>query len=481
MTGSELVALSPLIALSVSIVAVMLVISFYRDPILSSLLTMIGLVLTVILLPAAASSGVTQVTPLIIMDGYALFYIGLLSVTSIAVALLSYNYLLKHNVYQEEFYLLLLLATLGSSVLAASSHFASFFLGLEVLTVSLYAMIAYLRGNSQGIEAGLKYLVLAGASAAFLLFGMALVYAQSGTMEFARMASLRATPDNVGNGLLLAGFAMLVIGIGFKLAFVPFHMWTPDVYEGAPAPVTAFIASVSKGGMFAVLLRYFAQVDVHAFNSLFIAFTVISIASMFFGNLLALLQNNVKRILAYSSIAHFGYILVAFLASGAYAATAVTLYLVAYFATIVTAFGVVSVLSGPEGEMEALEDYQGLSLQRPWLAAVLTIALLSLAGIPLTAGFIGKFFVFRAGVGSALWLLVLVLVAGSAIGLFYYLRVVVAIYSHPAKGEKGLLAAPSIMSAGGIVLAALTLIVVWLGLYPTPLITLIERAMAGLT
>jgi NADH-quinone oxidoreductase subunit N len=481
MTGSELVALSPFIALSVGIVGVMLVISFYRDPILSSLLTMIGLVLTLVLLPAAASSGATQVTSLLVMDGYALFYIGLLSAASIAVVLLSYNYLVKHDVYHEEFYLLLLLATLGSSVLAASSHFVSFFLGLEILSVSLYAMIAYLRDSPQGIEAGLKYLVLAAASAAFLLFGMALVYAQSGTMEFARMASLRTTPDNVQNGLLLAGFAMLVIGIGFKLAFVPFHMWTPDVYEGAPAPVTAFIATVSKGGMFAVLLRYFTQVDVHAFNSLFIVFTVIAIASMLFGNLLALLQNNVKRILAYSSIAHFGYLLVAFLSSGAYAAIAVTLYLVAYFVTTLASFGVVSVLSGPEGEMDALEDYRGLSLQRPWLAGVFTIALLSLAGIPLTAGFIGKFFVFRAGVGSALWLLVLILVVGSAIGLFYYLRIVVAMYSHRAEGEKGLLAAPPIMSAGGIVLAALTLVLVWLGFYPTPLITLIERAVAGLT
>ena len=481
MTGSELVALSPFIALGVSIVAVMLVISYYRDPILSSLLTMIGLIVTLILLPAAASSGVTQVTSLLIMDGYALFYIGLLSAASIAVTLLSYNYLLKHDVYHEEFYILLLLATLGSSVLAASSHFASFFLGLEILSVSLYAMIAYLSGSPQGIEAGLKYLVLAAASAAFLLFGMALVYAHSGTMEFARMASLRTTPDNVKNGLLLAGFAMLVIGIGFKLAFVPFHMWTPDVYEGAPAPVTAFIATVSKGGMFAVLLRYFTQVDVHAFNSLFIAFTVIAIASMLLGNLLALLQNNVKRVLAYSSIAHFGYILVAFLSSGVYAAIAVTLYLVAYFVTTLIAFGVVSVLSGPEGEKDALEDYRGLSLIRPWLAGAFTIALLSLAGIPLTAGFIGKFFVFRAGVGSALWLLVIVLVVGSAIGLFYYLRIVVAMYSHRAEPEKGLLAAPSVMSAGGIVLAALTLILVWLGVYPTPLITLIERAVAGLT
>jgi NADH-quinone oxidoreductase subunit N len=244
--------------------------------------------------------------------------------------------------------------------------------------------------------------------------------------------------------------------------------------------VTGYIATVSKGGMFALLLRYFTQVDVQAFSSLFVLFTVIAIATMFIGNLLALLQNNVKRILAYSSIAHFGYLLVAFLSSGTYAVTAVTYYLVAYFVTTLGAFGIVCVLSGPDRDADSMEDYRGLSHRHPWLAGIFTSALLSLASIPMTAGFIGKFYILRAGVGSALWLLVFVLVAGSAIGLYYYLRIVVAIFTHPAQEGQGLVAAPSLPLATSLTLAGLGVLVFGLGLYPAPLIEVIQTTVAGL-
>src|SRR5208282_6100603 len=200
----------------------------------------------------------------------------------------------------DEYYVLLLIATMGSAVLAASSHFVSFFLGLELLSVSLYALIAYQRYDERGNEAGLKYLVLAAVSSSFLLFGMALVYSQMGTMQFALIAE-RAAPS-ASSLVLLTGLSLLIVVIIFKLALVPFHMWTPDVYEGAPAPVGAFIATVSKGAVFALLLRYFTRLSIHDFPSIFIVFTTIAIASMFTGNLLALRQNNVKRILAYSSI-----------------------------------------------------------------------------------------------------------------------------------------------------------------------------------
>jgi NADH-quinone oxidoreductase subunit N len=231
-------------------------------------------------------------------------------------------------------------------------------------------------------------------------------------------------------------------------------------------------------------------VNIHAFATLLLAFAVIAIASMLVGNLLALLQTNVKRILAYSSIAHLGYLLVAFLASGGpptgggHAAPAVTFYLVAYFVTILSAFGVVTVLSGPARDADALDDYRGLYWRRPWEAAVMTAALLSLAGIPLTAGFVGKFYVLAAGVGSALWTLVIVLVVSSAIGLYYYLRIVVTMYLQPLAGQEGQpqpAAAPALSAAGGAVLAVLTLLLVWLGVYPAPLLAAIQAAVAGLS
>ena len=189
---------------------------------------------------------------------------GLIVAASFTVALLAYGYLAAREGNREEFYILILVATLGAMVLAASTHFVSFFLGLEILSVALYALISYLHGRPLPVEAGIKYLVLAAASAAFLLFGIALIYADLGTMEFARIAQILATKVDLNPTLLLPGVALIVTGIGFKLALVPFHMWTPDVYEGAPAPVTAFVATVSKGGMFALLLRYFHQSGAHS-------------------------------------------------------------------------------------------------------------------------------------------------------------------------------------------------------------------------
>jgi NADH-quinone oxidoreductase subunit N len=472
MTTADLTALLPIIVLGASSVAIMLVIAFHRDHTLTSVLTEVGLALAFIALRPAAEVAPRQVTALLVVDHYALFFMGLLLAAAFIVAALSYGYLERREEFQEEFYLLLLLATLGALVLAASSHFASFFLGLETLTVSLYALIAYQRTRDESIGAGMKYLVLGGASTAFLLFGMALVYAESGTMEFVRLARVQLTGE-----MALAGLAMMIVGIGFKLAIVPFHMWTPDVYQGAPAPVTAYVATVSKGAMFALVLRYFWQVNLQSYHSLTLTFTMISIASMFAGNLLALLQNNIKRLLAYSSIAHLGYLLGAFLASGPLAATAATFYLVAYFVTTLAAFGVVTVMSDQERDADSIEDYQGLFWRRPWLAGVLTVSLLSLAGIPLTAGFIGKFYIVAAGIGSSLWLLVILLVVNSAIGLFYYLRVTVAMFARAPEGKLVPVALPLV---SGVVLAGLALMLIWLGIYPAPLVHIIQATVGRL-
>lgn len=475
MTATDLVLLLPIIVIAVSPAVIMLAIAFYRHHLLALLLTLAGISIAFLTIFSVRDTP-RNVTSLFIMDEFALFYMGLIFTASFAVTLLSSDYLKARRGNIEEFYIMLLLATLGSSVLVASSHFASFFIGLEILSVSLYALVAYTR-NDLGIEAGVKYLVLAAASAAFLLFGIALLYAETGTMEFSLIGA-RMASEGVSSRLLLAGLAMVVVGVGFKLAVAPFHMWTPDVYEGAPAPVTAFIATVSKGAMFALLLRYFVKVDIHAYDSLFAAVAFIAVISMFIGNLLALLQNNVKRILAYSSIAHLGYLLVAFLAGGELRVTAVTFYLVAYFITTLGAFGVVSVLSGKERDADALDDYRGLFSARPWLALIFSAMLFSLAGIPMTAGFIGKFYVVAAGAGSALWLLVMTLVINSAIGLFYYLRIIVAMYAYPAEEKAS--SASALSMTGSLVLLVLTILLIWLGVHPAPLIEMIHSMTGGI-
>jgi len=473
MTIGDIFFLLPFIILAAAALLVMLSIAFYRCHILSALLTLIGIVVSFATLLNTYPVLPHQITTLLILDHYAFFFTGLILAASFIVVVLSYGYLKKHEGNNDEFYILLLLAILGSAVLVASSHFASLFLGLEILSVSLYALIAYLRSSDRSIEAGIKYLILAAASASFLLFGIALVYAELGTMSFAGIASKIIDTRNV---LIFVGISMIIVGVGFKLAVVPFHMWTPDVYEGAPAPVTAFIATVSKGAVFALLLRYFTLIDVTLNSSLFLIFTLIAIASMFFGNILALLQDNVKRILAYSSIAHLGYLLVAFLASRTYAFTAVTFYLIAYFVTTLGAFGIITVLSGSQREADSINDYHGMAFRRPWLSGVFIAMLLSLAGIPLTAGFIGKFYIVKAGIGSSLWLLVVMLVINSAMGLFYYLRVVIALFGRPASnvGIEDPIASAKISLADSISLAVLTILLLWLGVYPSMFIEVIQ-------
>lgn len=475
MNAADILALLPLLLIAGTSVVVMLTIAAKRNHALVAGLTLIGLSAASASIWAAVPLVPRQVTSLLLVDRYALFYIGLITASAAAVAVLSYPYFKHRDVHREELYLLLLFATLGCAVLVASSHFVSFLLGLEILSVSLYAMVAYLTDLKKPLEAGIKYLILASASAAFLLFGVALIYADAGSMAFSRIREL--TVSGSGPGLLLPGIVLTITGIGFKLGVVPFHLWTPDVYEGAPAPVAAFVATTSKSAMVALLLRYFYVAGALQYRAVFWVFAIIAIASMCAGNLLALQQTNVKRILAYSSIAHFGYVMVAFLAGGTLAIEAVSFYLVAYTVTILAAFGVVTVLSGSQRDADDLEDYRGLFWRRPVIAGIFTAALLSLAGIPATMGFLGKFYVLSAGAAVAAWPAIIILVVTSVAGLFYYLRIVVALYSAPAEHPAPI---PIVSQGGTFSLAVFTILLIWFGIYPAPLLNLIRTTMAGL-
>jgi NADH-quinone oxidoreductase subunit N len=466
--AADIIALLPIVLICATAVLVMLGIAFRRSHALAAGLTLAGLAAAFISIFAAVPLAPRQVTPLLLVDQFALFYMGLIIASAAVVAVLSFDFFKNKRVHHEELYLLLLLATVGCSVLVASVHFLSFLLGLEILSVSLYAMVAYLKERSQALEAGIKYLILASASAAFLLFGMALIYADTGTMEFFRIGEVSAS--GAGLALLVPGVVLTVTGIGFKLGVVPFHLWTPDVYEGASAPVAAFVATTSKTAMVALLLRYAYLSGALQYRAVFLVFSIIAIASMCAGNLLALQQRNIKRILAYSSIAHFGYILVAFLVGGRMAIEAVSFYLVAYTVTILAAFGIVSVLSGPEREADDIEDYRGLFWRRPIIAGVLTIALFSLAGIPATMGFVSKFYVLATGAAASAWPLILILAITSVAGLFYYLRVVVALYSAPPEHAF----VPTVARGGAFAVVALSVFLIWFGIYPAPLLNLVR-------
>ena len=474
MNATDTLALLPLLLLAGTTIVVMLGIAAKRSHKLTAGLTLTGFAASFLSIFAVARLVPRQVTSLLLLDGYALFYLGLIIASAAAVAVLSYQYFAKHDGQHEELYLLLVLATLGCGVLVTSVHFVSFLLGLEVLSVSLYGMVAYFTGRGQALEAGIKYLILASASAAFLLFGMALIYADTGTMAFSSVADLSVGKSNLA--LLLPGIALTVTGIGFKLGVVPFHLWIPDVYQGAPAPVSAFVATTSKTALVGLLLRYLAP-GTRQSPAVFFLFAVIAIASMCAGNLLALRQNNVKRVLAYSSIAHFGYILVAFLAASTMASGAVAFYLVAYTVTILAAFGIIAVLSTSEADAADLEQYRGLFWRRPLLASIFTAVLLSLAGIPATMGFVGKFYILASGANASAWLLIIVLVLTSVIGLFYYLRIVVTLFSEVPEPQ------PSTQRldwSTAFLLGGLAVLLIWFGVYPTPLLNLIRATIGGL-
>ena len=478
MDASDLRPILPLVVIAGAVVFGMIIIAFRRSHGLICGLALVGMACAFLTsTPGPADSeGVLPIFPFLVMDHYAFFYMRLVLAASFAVAILSYDYLSRHVESPEEYYLLLLLAVLGAMTLVASGHFATFLLGLETLSIALYALIAYPRSGSRHLEAAVKYLILSALSASFLIFGMALVYAQLGAMSFSRIAVLISAFN--ADPVVITGTAMVIVGLGFKMAVAPFHMWTPDVYEGAPAPVTAFIATVSKGAIFALLLRYFVEVEIPEGSPLFVVFAVIATLSMFAGNLLALFQKNVKRLLAYSSIAHFGYLLVAFLSVGSLRAMAVTYYLVAYVVTMLGAFGIVTLLSRAGRDAEDPADYEGLFSRRPWLASAFTLTLLSLAGIPLTAGFMGKFLVMAAGIGSALQFLVVILVINSAIGLFYYLRLIAALFLQPPARQDTW--PVSLAPMASLVVAILVTLLIWWGIYPSSLIAMIREMMNGL-
>jgi NADH-quinone oxidoreductase subunit N len=476
MTNPAITASLPLVIVALTAVLAMIAIAIKRSHPATAVISLAGLALSFLSLWPASSVTPAAITPLLLIDQYALVYMGIIVAASVAVVLLSYSYLDGRSEHKEEFYLLLLLATLGSMVLAASGHMASFFLSLELLSISLYALIAYPRTESLPLEAGIKYLVLAASSSAFLLFGLALIYIAQGTMEFARMSAV--APNATGSFAYLAGIVLMITGVGFKLAVVPFHLWTPDVYQGAPLPVTAFVATVSKGGVFAFLLRWLRSASATT-DALPLVLAIIAIASMLAGNLLALRQTNIKRLLAYSSIAHMGYFLVAIVAGGNLGRAAATYYLAAYIVTILGAFGSLLVLSHSTRETETFNDISGLFWRRPVLASIFTAMLLSLAGIPLTGGFLGKFYVLAAGASASAWTLILVLIVSSTIGLVYYLRVIVAMFADVQPSET-VIESASVGLAPSVALAVLTLALLVLGVYPTPLWDAIRAAAAGL-
>ncbi len=376
---------------------------------------------------------------LVAADPFSIFFSHLVGLVAVLVILAAGPYLEREGLADAEFYALVLFATAGMGVLASAQELLTAFIGLELSSISSYILAGYRRDSLKSSESSMKYFLLGSFATAFFLYGIALVYGVTGTTNLLKMDAAGPTSN-----LMKLGLALILIGLGFKVAAAPFQIWTPDVYEGAPTPVTALFSAGPKAAAFALLLRIFADVPA-ATQFWFWAFWILAVATMFAGNLGALLQTNVKRLLAYSSIAHAGYILVAFAAvttlsrdseigaSPAYAA--VLFYLLTYALVKVGAFTIVSQFGGAGEKHVQLDDFAGLAERQPWAAAVFSLFLLSLLGLPVTAGFLGKFYIFKAAIDSHLIWLAVLMAINSIIGAYYYIRVIVVMYMREPSAE----------------------------------------------
>lgn len=461
-------ALSPFYIVAALIVLLMLAAAFVRNHKFIAGISAVGLLAALVTVIFHCNCPIPDwASNLMELDKLSWLFLGISIISAIFINILSYFYFAKHEEQKEEYYVLLNTALFGTMVMVSSNHFMSFFLGLELLSIPLFVMIAYLRNRASSTEAAIKYLTLSGASSAALLFGFALIYAGSGEMSLMGLANYFRSTIELPI-YLLVGIGLFIASMGFKLALAPFHMWTADVYQASPAPVTAFLASIAKGGAMVFLIRFFDAALLSTEHSVYFVLGILAAFSMFTGNLLAIWQNNVKRILAFSSISHMGYLMIVVIAGTEAAINSAIFYLASYFITSIAAFGVIAVLSEKE-EIEKSENFKGLYYRYPLLGIVFSVALLSLAGMPLTAGFIAKILVAYAGGGANLWWLVVLLVLNSGIGLFYYIKIVSLIYKKDESSQDVKVRIPVLAS---IALAILLIAIVALGVAPGGLMSL---------
>ncbi|MFQ5817572.1 MAG: NADH-quinone oxidoreductase subunit N [Terriglobia bacterium] len=411
------------------------------------------------------------------VDAFSVFMHFLILLVTGLTILASFRYLDREEIHCGEYYALLLFATIGMGLMVAANELVLIFLGLEISSIATYILAGFRRTALRSNEAAMKYFLLGSFATAFLLYGIALMFGATGTTF---LGDVRAVLEGGQANLTLTwmAVALLFVGLAFKVASVPFQVWTPDVYEGAPAPVTAFLSVGPKAAAFAAFLRIFFIALEPLANQWFWLIWVSAVLTMFVGNLAALVQTNVKRMLAYSSIAHAGYILIAFAAGNEFGIAAVLFYLVAYALMKLGAFSVVAHVSGSGEERVSIEDYTGLGSRQPLVAACFSVFLFSLIGVPLTGGFLGKLYIFRAALDAGSTELVWLVVFGAintAISIYYYLRVVIAMYFREPRGEVSLAPLPASLA---FVLTFAALVTIYLGLASPVLQLATDSALA---
>ncbi len=397
-------------------------------------------------------------------DDFALFFEVMFASLGILTVALAHSYLVRRRLLQSEFHILIMAAVIGMMVLGSATSLVTVFLGLELLSISLYILCGYVRTDFRSQEAAAKYLLVGGFASAFVLYGMALVYGAAGTTVIPDIAQ-RLGASASTNPLLVLGILLMGVGFAFKVSAAPFHMWTPDVYQGAPLPVTAFMSVGTKAAAFAMIVRVFAGGLVHLAPEWQAVLVFVAAVSMVWGNLMAIAQSSLKRLLAYSGVAQAGYILVGVVAGGGSGLSAVLYYLFVYMFMNFGAFAVLTLLSEKGRDADSFADLEGLGRRSPILAVAMTVFMLSLAGFPPSVGFFGKLFLFTAAVGAGYTWLVVLAVLMSLVSVYYYIRVLIPVWAPSARLER---VPASVSSTATIVLSGVASLV--LGLYPTTLL-----------
>jgi len=409
------------------------------------------------------------------IDSFGTFLKMIFLVILFLVTILSFRYTDREDIVEGEYYALLLFGVLGMMVMVSSTSFVTIFIGLEVMSLSIYVLCGLLKGNLRAIESSLKYFLLGSFATAFLLYGIALIYTSTGTVDILMIRTVAGVRDLANNPLFLAGIALLIVGFGFKIASVPFHMWTPDVYEGAPTSVTVYMATGVKAAAFAAFLRVFYTAFYPYIAQWSNVLWFMAVLTMTAGNIIALAQNNIKRLLAYSSIAHAGYILVAFVTGDKVMSSSILYYLLVYTFMNLGAFTVVILLGNKNDAHEDLDSYAGLAARHPFVSLCMTIFLLSLTGIPPLAGFAGKFYVFSDAIKGQFYWLAVIGMLNSAVAAYYYLRVLMYMYFKDPVKEIGKID----MSAGYVAVMLISVAaLLYMGIFPRDFLLMAQKAVS---
>ena len=464
----DLIALAPVLVLSVFAMGV-LVLDLWagKNKTLLMFVSLVGLLMTAISAFAKQPLPAFAFTDSYIVDHLSIFFTCIFTLSSALAILLSAEYNERNGMKAGEYYALILLCTVGMIVLASSTDMIMIFLGIEIVSICLYVLAGFRRDDPVSNEAALKYFLLGAFATGFLLYGMTLIYGSTGSTNIFKIAEFIKTNDS-SSPLMLMGIVLLVIGFGFKVAAVPFHMWAPDVYHGSPTPVTAFMAVGPKAAAFAAFFRVFKEGIPNMAANWEILLCIVAVLSMFVGNLGAIMQTNIKRMLAFSSISHAGYLIIAVIAKSSLAGSGLLFYMLTYAFTTFGAFGIVILLGRKGEENLELENYSGLAYKHPLLALSMTVFLLSLGGLPPFAGFVAKFYIFSAAIEEGFVTLVIIAVLNSAISFYYYLKVVVFMYMKEPTGEFQISLTP--MTLFVVIIGIIG--TVELGIYPDPIIAL---------